>query len=189
MVHTLDSYQAFLFYIIQYILTNLNAFMIIIAMGFNLYLYYTNSAEFNQLPEKNNSAIQLISQVKGYFAINPSLALCLVVTMFSFIGLPPLVGFFGKLMVLTTALDNGKILLVFVAVFTSVIGAVYYLSVIKTLYFEETLYKKSYVLSQISLSNHFSIVLSILNLTMIFFILVPSELLNLCDILSLVTCS
>ena len=185
-VHTLDSYQAFLFYIIQYILTNFNAFMIIIAMGFNLYLYYTNTAEFNNLSEKNNSPIQLINQLKGYFMINPSLSLCLVITMFSFIGLPPLVGFFGKLMVLTTALDNGKILLVLVAVLSSVIGAVYYLNVIKTIYFENPEYKKSYIYVDISLSNVFSITLSILNLAIVLFILIPDELLNLCDLLSLV---
>ena len=185
-VHTLDSYQAFLFYIIQYILTNFNAFMIIIAMGFNLYLYYTNTAEFNNLSEKNNSPIQLINQLKGYFMINPSLSLCLVITMFSFIGLPPLVGFFGKLMVLTTALDNGKILLVLVAVLSSVIGAVYYLNVIKTIYFENPEYKKSYIYVDISLSNIFSITLSILNLAIVLFILIPDELLNLCDLLSLV---
>lgn len=185
-VHTLDSYQAFLFYIIQYILTNFNAFMIIIAMGFNLYLYYTNTAEFNNLSEKNNSPIQLINQLKGYFMINPSLSLCLVLTMFSFIGLPPLVGFFGKLMVLTTALDNGKILLVLVAILSSVIGAVYYLNVIKTIYFENPEYKKSYIYVDISLSNIFSITLSILNLAIVLFILIPDELLNLCDLLSLV---
>ena len=185
-VHTLDSYQAFLFYIIQYILTNFNAFMIIIAMGFNLYLYYTNTAEFNNLSEKNNSPIQLINQLKGYFMINPSLSLCLVITMFSFIGLPPLVGFFGKLMVLTTALDNGKILLVLVAVLSSAIGAVYYLNVIKTIYFENPEYKKSYIYVDISLSNVFSITLSILNLAIVLFILIPDELLNLCDLLSLV---
>lgn len=185
-VHTLDSYQAFLFYIIQYILTNFNAFMIIIAMGFNLYLYYTNTAEFNNLSEKNNSPIQLINQLKGYFMINPSLSLCLVITMFSFIGLPPLVGFFGKLMVLTTALDNGKILLVLVAILSSVIGAVYYLNVIKTIYFENPEYKKSYIYVDISLSNVFSITLSILNLAIVLFILIPDELLNLCDLLSLV---
>ena len=185
-VHTLDSYQAFLFYIIQYILTNFNAFMVIIAMGFNLYLYYTNTAEFNNLSEKNNSPIQLINQLKGYFMINPSLSLCLVITMFSFIGLPPLVGFFGKLMVLTTALDNGKILLVLVAVLSSVIGAVYYLNVIKTIYFENPEYKKSYIYVDISLSNVFSITLSILNLAIVLFILIPDELLNLCDLLSLV---
>ena len=95
-VHNIDSYQAYIFYIIQYIITNLNAFLIVIAIGFSLYLYYTNVSEYNNLQEKNNSPIQLISQLKGYFSINPILALCLVITMFSFIGLPPLVGFFGK---------------------------------------------------------------------------------------------
>jgi NADH-ubiquinone oxidoreductase chain 2 len=186
-VHTLDSYQAFLFYIIQYILTNLNAFMILIAMGFSLYLFYTNNAEFNNLSEKNNSPIQLINQLKGFFTVNPTLSLCLVITMFSFIGLPPLVGFFGKLMVLTSALDNGKILLVLVAVLTSVIGAVYYLSVIKTVYFENPEYKKSYTYADISLSNIFSITLGILNLIIVLFILIPNEILNLCDLLSLIS--
>jgi NADH-ubiquinone oxidoreductase chain 2 len=160
--------------------------MIVIAMGFNLYLYYTNTAEFNNLSEKNNSPIQLINQLKGYFAINPSLSLCLVITMFSFIGLPPLVGFFGKLMVLTSALDNGKILLVLVAVLTSVIGAVYYLSVIKTIYFESPEYRKSYIYVDISLSNVYSITLGVLNLAVILFILIPNEILNLCDLLSLI---
>jgi len=186
-VHTLDSYQAFLFYIIQYILTNLNVFMILIAMGFSLYLFYTNNAEFNNLSEKNNSPIQLINQLKGFFTVNPTLSLCLVITMFSFIGLPPLVGFFAKLMVLTSALDNGKILLVLVAVLTSVISAVYYLSVIKTVYFENPEYKKSYTYADISLSNTFSITLGILNLIIILFILIPNEILNLCDLLSLIS--
>lgn len=188
-VHTLDSYQAFIFYIIQYILTNLNAFMILIAMGFNLYLYYTSNAEFNNLPEKNNSPIQLINQLKGYFTINPTLSLCLVITMFSFIGLPPLVGFFGKLMALTSALDNGKILLVLVAIITSVIGAVYYLTVIKTIYFENAEYTKSYVYMDISLSNIFSVTLGLLNLALLLFILIPNELLNFCDLLSLISFS
>ena len=188
-VHTLDSYQAFLFYIIQYIITNLNVFMIVIAMGFNLYLYYTNTTEFNDLSEKNNSPIQLINQLKGYFTLNPSLSLCLVITMFSFIGLPPLVGFFGKLMVLTSALDNGKLLLVLVAVLSSVIGAVYYLSVIKTIYFENPEYTKAYNYVDISLSNVFSITLGLLNLAVVLFILTPNELLNLCDLLSLVSYS
>ena len=188
-VHTLDSYQAFIFYIIQYVLTNLNAFMIIIGMGFNMYLLYTSNAEFNNLPEKNNSPIQLINQLKGYFVINPTLSLCLVITMFSFIGLPPLVGFFGKLMALTSALDNGKILLVLVAVFTSVIGAVYYLTVIKTIYFEQAEYKKSYIYNDISLSNIYSVTLGILNLTVLLFILIPDEILNFCDLLSLISYS
>jgi NADH-ubiquinone oxidoreductase chain 2 len=156
-------------------------------MGFNLYLYFTNISEFNNLDEKNNSPIQLISQLKGYYTINPVLALCLVITMFSFVGLPPLVGFFAKQMVLTTALDNDKIVLVLVAILTSVIGAVYYLSVIKTIYFEEPVYQKSYVYINISLANVFSILLSVLNLTVVMFILIPDEILSLCNILSIIS--
>src|ERR1700761_2083251 len=125
-VHNVESYQAYIFYIMQYILTNLNAFLGIIAIGFTLYLYFSNISENNNLSEKSNSPIQLISQLKGYFSINPIIALCLVITMFSFAGLPPLIGFFAKQMVLTTALDNHKTILVLVGVLTSAIGAVYY---------------------------------------------------------------
>jgi NADH-ubiquinone oxidoreductase chain 2 len=188
-VHNIDSYQAYIFYIIQYIITNLNAFLIVIAIGFSLYLYYTNVSEYNNLQEKNNSPIQLISQLKGYFSINPILALCLVITMFSFIGLPPLIGFFGKQMVLTTALDNNKVILVLVGVLTSVIGAVYYLTIIKTIYFDKSQYEKTYMYIDISLSNIYSITLSIINLGIISFIFMPNEILNLCNLLSIITFS
>src|ERR1700745_3947268 len=187
--HNIESYQAFMFYIMQYIITNLNAFLVIIGIGFSLYLYHTNISEYNNLSEKNNSPIQLISQLKGYFSINPILALCLVITMFSFIGLPPLVGFFGKQMVLSTALDNNKIILVLIGVLTSVIGAVYYLTVIKTIYFDNSQYEKTYMYVDISISNIYSITLSILNLAIISFILIPDELLNLCSLLSVITYS
>jgi NADH-ubiquinone oxidoreductase chain 2 len=188
-VHTIESYQAFMFYLIQYILTNLNVFVIIIAIGFTLYMHYTNNLEYNNLPEKNNSPIQLISQLKGYFAINPVLALCLVLTMFSFAGLPPLIGFFAKQMVLTAALDNYKTILVLVGVITSVIGAVYYLTVIKTIYFDNTDYIKSDMYTQFSLSNSYTITLSILNLIVLIFILMSNEIINLCNLLSLINFS
>jgi NADH-ubiquinone oxidoreductase chain 2 len=188
-VHTIESYQAFIFYIIQYILTNLNAFFIIIAMGFSLYFYYTNISEYNNLPEKNNSPIQLISQLKGYFTINPTLALCLVITMFSFVGLPPLVGFFAKQMALTAALDVNKIVLVLIGVFTSVIGAVYYLIIIKTIYFDRSDYIRPETYVEFSLSNAYSITLSIFNLIILMFILMPDEILNLCNLLSIINFS
>jgi len=151
----------------QYILTNLNAFIVIIAIGFSLYLYHTNISEYNNLSEKNNSPIQLISQLKGYFSINPLLALCLAISMFSFVGLPPLAGFFGKQMVLT-----------------SVIGAVYYLYIVKTIYFDKTDYKKSYLFVEVTLSNYLSIIIAILTLTITIFILMPNEPLNLCSLLA-----
>jgi NADH-ubiquinone oxidoreductase chain 2 len=107
--------------------------------------------------------------------------------MFSFIGLPPLIGFFGKQMVLTTALDNNKVILVLVGVLTSVIGAVYYLTVIRTIYFDKSQYEKTYMYIDISLSNIYSITLSIINLGIISFIFMPNEILNLCNLLSLIT--
>jgi len=182
-VHSIESYQAFLFYLMQYIITNLNAFFILIAIGFSLYLYSTNSSENNNLTEKNNSPIQLISQLKGYFSINPVLALCLAITLFSFVGLPPLIGFFAKQMTLTAALDHHKDILVIIAILTSVIGAVYYLYVIKTLYFDEAEYFRPYFV-EISLSNIYSITIAILTLITLLFILIPDQILNLCNLLA-----
>jgi NADH-ubiquinone oxidoreductase chain 2 len=136
------------------------------------------------MEEKNNSPIQYISQLKGYFSLNPILALCFVITMFSFIGLPPLPGFFAKQMVLSTALDNNMIILVLLSVFTSVIGAVYYLTVIKTIYFETSEYKRSSINVNNSLSSGLSIPLSIINLVMLLFIFTPNEIINTCTVLS-----
>ena len=82
-----------------------------------------NNKEYKELLDKNNSPIQLINQLKGYFYINPLLALSLAITIFSFVGIPPLVGFFGKQMVLSAALDKGYIFISLIAILTSVIGA------------------------------------------------------------------
>jgi NADH-ubiquinone oxidoreductase chain 2 len=100
-----------------------------------LYYHAIETKEHQNLLEKNNSPIQLIDQLKGYFYINPLLSLSLTITIFSFVGIPPLVGFFGKQMVLSAALDNGLIFLSLVAILTSVIGGIYYLSIIKEMFF------------------------------------------------------
>ena len=77
----------------QYSISNLNIFIILIPMGFPLFYYINDNKEYKELLDKNNSPIQLISQLKGYFYINPVLALSLTITIFSFIGIPPLIGF------------------------------------------------------------------------------------------------
>jgi len=64
--------------------------------------------------------------MKGYFEINGYLSISFAIANFSFVGIPPLVGFFAKLMVLSAALDSGYVFLTLVAILTSVIGAVYY---------------------------------------------------------------
>jgi len=148
-ISSVESTQAFIFYLTQYIISNLNVFFILIAMGFSLFYYTSENKEHEELIDKNNSPIQLINQLKGFFYINPLLALSLGITIFSFAGIPPLVGFFGKQMVLSAALDKGLIFLSIVAILTSVIGAIYYLSIIKEMFFSEPEYKTNTLLENL----------------------------------------
>ena len=207
-INSIESIQAFIFYLMQYSISNLNAFIILISMGYSLYYYVNNSKEYNQLVDKNNSPIQLISQMKGYFYINPVLALSLAVTIFSFVGIPPLIGFFAKQMVLSAALDNGYIFLTLVAILTSVISAVYYLNIIKQIFFYKPEYKinpalenmdlhgniikdnvlikkLTFNLGNIVLSSSLTITISIFTLIILFFIFIPQEWLSMANILAL----
>lgn len=100
------------------------------------------------------AVIQLISQMKGYFYINPVLALSLAITLFSFAGVPPLIGFFAKQMVLSAALDSGYIFLTLIGILTSVISAVYYLNVIKQIFFDKPEYQINPELKGINLHGN-----------------------------------
>ena len=153
-ISSIESTQAFIFYLIQYSISNLNAFIILVTIGFSLYCYVSNNKEYKELLDKNNSPIQLISQLKGYFYINPLLSLSLAITIFSFVGVPPLVGFFAKQMVLSAALDKGYIFLSLIAILTSVIGAVYYLNIIKEIFFYLPNYKINPLLQNLSMNGN-----------------------------------
>jgi NADH-ubiquinone oxidoreductase chain 2 len=142
-ISSIESTQAFIFYLMQYSISNLNAFIILVTIGFSLYYYVNDNKEYKELQDKNNSPIQLISQLRGYFYINPLLSISLAITIFSFAGIPPLIGFFGKQMVLSAALDNGYIFLSLIAILTSVIGAIYYLNIIKEIFFYSPQYKEN----------------------------------------------
>jgi NADH-ubiquinone oxidoreductase chain 2 len=152
-ISSVESTQAFIFYLTQYSISNLNVFFILIAMGYSLYCYTSENKEHEQLLDKNNSPIQLINQLKGYFYINPLLALSLAISIFSFAGIPPLVGFFGKQMVLSAALDKGLIFLSLIAILTSVIGAIYYLTIIKEMFFSLPEYKVNTLLENLNLKG------------------------------------
>jgi len=153
-ISSIESTQAFIFYLIQYSISNLNAFIILVTIGFSLYCYVSNNKEYKELLDKNNSPIQLISQLKGYFYINPLLSLSLAITIFSFVGVPPLVGFFAKQMVLSAALDKGYIFLSLIAILTSVIGAVYYLNIVKEIFFYSPKYKINPLLQNLSMNGN-----------------------------------
>jgi NADH-ubiquinone oxidoreductase chain 2 len=153
-ISSIESTQAFMFYLIQYSISNLNIFIILITIGFSLFYYISENKDHLELVDKNNSPIQLINQLKGYFYINPLLALSLSITIFSFIGIPPLIGFFAKQMVLSAALDNGYIFLSLVGIITSVVGAVYYLNVIKEIFFYSPEYKINPLIKNITIKGN-----------------------------------
>lgn len=135
-----ESIQAFIFYLTQYSLTNVNAFFILIAMGYTVYPFIKkefDSKEDKVLLERNNTPIQFTSELKGHFYLNPVLAVSLSITLFSFAGIPPMAGFFAKQMVLSAALDAGYVFIALIAILTSVIGAGYYLNIIKQVFFDE----------------------------------------------------
>jgi NADH-ubiquinone oxidoreductase chain 2 len=178
-INNLESMQAFFFYIMQYSITNLNAFIILIAIGSSLYYHVsTDNTIYNNLKDRNNSPIQLISQLKGYVNINPYLSISLAITLFSFIGVPPLLGFFGKQMILSAALDQGYIFITLIAILTSVISAVYYLVIIKSIFFDNTLYKnrvRSIDVNSTKISMHLSLTISILTIMLVLFIFFDQE--------------
>jgi NADH-ubiquinone oxidoreductase chain 2 len=143
---SMESIQACIFYILQYTISNLNAFLILLSVGFSLYLYVYerngNTQDINRnLVDKDNSPIQLITQMKGYFYTNSFLSISLAITLFSFIGIPPIAGFFAKQMILSAALDKSFVFLAIIAIITSVIGAAYYLNIVKQIFFYNNDYK------------------------------------------------
>ena len=206
-INSIESIQSFIFYLVQYSLSNLNAFILLIAIGYSLYAYKDNNKNHDNLIDKNNSPIQLISQLKGYFQINSILALSLAITLFSFAGIPPLMGFFAKQMVFSAALQEGFIFLTLIGVLTSVISAVYYLFIVKTMFFDEHSYiynsklnnlripalvlqkkvvKNIYFDNKFALSNSLSIIISILTLIILLFMFMPNEWLHMSNILAIV---
>lgn len=225
-IHTVESTQAFLFYLIQYSISNLNAFILIIAIGYSLYcyVYKERSIKISEITEEikeeinekkenwqdiNNSPIQLIDQLKGYYYINPLLALSLAITLFSFAGIPPLIGFFGKQIILSAAIENGYIFMSLVAILTSVISAVYYLAIIKQIFFDKPDYilnnelvdfnadglitekniivkKVNIKINNIAISSSLSLSISIITFIITLFIAIPQEILNASNILALI---
>jgi len=201
-INSIESIQAFIFYIMQYTVSNLNIFTILITSGFSLYTLVNhddNKQKYLDLEDRNNSPLQLISQIKGYFHVNHLLGLSLAITIFSFVGIPPLIGFFSKQMVLSAALDSGFVFLTLIAILTSVVSAVYYLGIIKQIFFDKAEYKShpnitldgnityynnnneecnmlvKFEFRNIILSSSLTITISTLTLTLLLFIFTPQE--------------
>ena len=81
--------------------------------------------------------VEQVSDLSGLSKSQPRLAMVFTVLLFSLMGMPPLLGFFGKISAFLPAMDAGLTWLVVVALLASVVGAFYYLRLIKTIWFDE----------------------------------------------------
>lgn len=115
---TEEGYSASLFYVLIYAVMSAGAFGIILFIA-----------------TKNNESDQL-DDLKGLSKRSPWTALLLLILMFSMAGVPPTVGFFAKFVVIQALVNAGLVWVAIVAVVLAVIGAYYYLRIIKLAYFD-----------------------------------------------------
>jgi len=213
-LNSIASIDAFIFYLIQYTITNLNLFFILVAWGYlysryylernfiplrylklnllshnNIYIEPTLYDFFESINNKydkldwdvnpfhpsinikvnsiyntylldenlqysdfNNedtewlyTPIPFLTNFKGMHAKDPFLAFCLAVTIFSLMGIPPLIGFFAKQQVLLASMQLDYYFVSIVAILTSVIGAAYYLRIVKFIYFYDDVFMPYYM--------------------------------------------
>ncbi|GLS28497.1 NADH-quinone oxidoreductase subunit N [Mesorhizobium albiziae] len=86
---------------------------------------------------RNDRNVEQINELAGLAATNPAMATVLTILMFSLAGIPPLAGFWGKWYVFLAAIDAKLYALAVIGVLTSVVGAYYYLRIIKIMWFDE----------------------------------------------------
>lgn len=116
---TPDGYSAAVFYMINYAVMSVGAFAILVVLN------------------KAGVEAEHISDLRGLNARDPWLAFMMLIIMFSMAGIPPLVGFFAKLGVLEALISVHMVWLATLALVFAIIGAYYYLNVVKVMYFEE----------------------------------------------------
>jgi len=205
-INTEESIESFLFYLIQYSLTNVNTFLVLLAFGYMMSTSKSYLLNFSKL-SGNTKDIQFIDQLKGQFKENPLLGLSLAICLFSMAGIPPLIGFFAKQMVLYSSTHGGYYFLSIIAIVVSVISASYYLKIIRVIYFDSptgdssldnpnytdsttdavynTTNTHNNTVTVSSITNVHSLLIASLTMIMTLFVLQPSILLNSCHLLAL----
>jgi NADH-quinone oxidoreductase subunit N len=108
-----------LIYLTVYLFMNVGTFACILAM------------------RQQGRTVEGIHDLAGLSKSHPMMAVALLVFMFSMAGIPPLAGFFGKWFVFLAAIDAGLYTLAILGVIASVVGAFYYLRIVKIMYFDE----------------------------------------------------
>jgi len=153
----IEGYSAAMFYVVVYVLMSLGGFGMIMLLS------------------REGFEADNIEDFKGLNQRSPWLAFIMLLLMFSMAGIPPTVGFYAKFAVLSSALNSGHIPLVVTAVLFSLIGAFYYLRIIKLMYFDAP---ESHV--PITMPPDSSILISFNGMLVLLLGIMPGNLMSMC---------
>ena len=151
------TYAAGLFYVISYVIMSMGAFGFIILSG-----------------RAEHEADQL-ADFKGFAESNPWFAFLMLLFMLSLAGVPPFLGFWAKWFVIKDVIAIGYIWLALLAVIFSVVGAYYYLRVVKLMYFDQ-----ADTLPVVSANRQVRLMLSFNGLAILILGIIPGELIRIC---------
>ena len=151
------GYQAAMFYTLTYVILATGAFGVVLLMS------------------RKGFEAELLDDYKGLNQKSPWFAFVMLLLMFGMAGVPPTVGFWAKVQVISAVLDVGLTWLAAVAVLLSVIGAYYYLRIVKLMYFDEAPGREA-----LTAGGAFRLVLSLNGLAVLALGLFPGLLISLC---------
>ena len=154
-----DGYGAAMFYAVVYVLMSLGGFGMIMLLS------------------REGFEADKLDDFKGLNQRSPWLAFIMLLLMFSMAGVPPTVGFYAKFAVLSAALNAGHIALVVIAVLFSLIGAFYYLRIVKLMYFDAP---ESHV--PIRIQPDSGVLISINGLAVLLLGIMPGTLMSVCAV-------
>jgi len=154
---SMNGFISSMFYIVSYVLMTLAGFGIILLLS------------------RKGFEAENMEDLKGLNQRNPWVAFLMLIVMFSMAGVPPTLGFYAKFTVLQAALQAGYLWLVVFAVLMAVIGAFYYLRVIKLMYFDEPVDH-----TPINAPMDMRVILGVNALALLVIGLMPQSLMELC---------
>jgi NADH-quinone oxidoreductase subunit N len=159
--NAVDAYSTAFFYAITYVVMSVGAFGMVLLLS------------------RAGFEADTLDDFRGLNRRSPWYAFLMMLLMLSLAGLPPTVGFYAKLAVLQSAVAADQVWLAVAAVVLSLIGAFYYLRIVKLMYFDE-LRDPAQAAAPIGASPGMALLLSVNGLAILLFGLFPRPLFNLC---------
>ena len=155
---TPQGYSAALFYMVMYALMSVGSFGIITLLS------------------KKGFEAENIDDLRGLNQRNPWLAFMMLLLMFSFAGIPPTVGFFAKFFILKSIIDIGYLWLAAVALFFAILGAFYYIRIVKVMYFDPAVDA-----TPVAYHRNMQVAISVNGLAILVLGLIPGSLIAWCQ--------